>query len=148
MEQHGIPAGQEQAGVDRSLDATVRRFTEALNRLDAREFVSCWTDDGTLVNPFGNYGRGRSEIERVFHEDPERFLQGSTTTVTVTGARRIADDCVLLDLDHDVQDYRRPDGSRGPVKMHAAILAQKVGDEWKWLDVRAYFIQERPQALH
>ncbi len=148
MEQQSISTGQEQVSVDRALGAAVRRFNDSLNHLDAKEFVSCWADDGTLLNPFGNFGRGLDGVERVFHEHAEKRLQGSRTTVAIVGARRIADDCVLLDLDHDVQNYGNPDGTRGPVRMHAAIVARKVGGEWKWIDVRAYFLREEPPVVH
>ncbi len=148
MEQQSISAGQMQASVDRALGAAVRRFNDAFNHLDAKEFASCWADDGTVLNPFGNFGKGRDGIERVFHEDAERFLEGARTTVTIVGARRIADDCMFLDLDHDVQNYKGLDGSRRPEKMHVAVIAQKHGDDWKWLDARAYFIRDRPQPLH
>ncbi len=148
MEQQSISAGQAQATVDRALDAAVKRFNDAFNHLDANEFASCWADDGTVLNPFGNFGKGRDGIARVFHEDAERFMEGARTTVTIVGARRIADDCIFLDLDHDVQNYKGLDGARRPAKLHVAIVAKKQGVDWKWVDARAYFMRDRPQPLH
>jgi len=148
MEQMTAVTGQEKAGIDRSLDATVKKFNEVFNRPTAKEFASFWADEGTLLNPFGNYGRGPSGAERIFHEDTQKFFEGTTSSLTIVGARKIADDCVLLDLESEVQNARLPDGSRGPMSMHIVILAQRKGEAWKWLDVRPYVFRERPQPLH
>ena len=148
MEQTTTGAGQQQP-MDRSrLEATLRRFNEAFNRFDAREVASFWAEDGTLLNPVGNFGKGRSEVERVYREDAESILRGSTSRFTITSARPVGSDCALLDLDHEVQNFRRPDGSIGDVKLHVVILARKDRDGWQWLDARPYMIMERPPAVH
>ncbi len=148
MEATPTPEGQEQRAAELSLlEATVARFTEAFNRFDAAEVASFWTDDGTLINPLGNYGEGRPGIERVFREDAQTILGGTTSRFLIQRVRHLAG-CAFLDLEHHVEDFRRPDGSRGPVKLHIAALALKQGDEWRWLDVRPYRFMERPEPLH
>jgi len=148
MEQTTTGVGQQQASVDRSLEATLTKFNEAFNRLDAKEVASFWADDGTVINPIGNYGSGRSGVERVFREDAESALEGTTSRFTITGARKIGADCVLLDLDDEVQNAKLPDGSTGPMKLHVVVLAQRKGEGWQWLDVRPYGFLPRPQRLH
>jgi uncharacterized protein (TIGR02246 family) len=137
----------QQASVDRSLEATMERFYDAFRRFDAKEFASFWAEDGTLLNPIGHYAKGRDEVERVFREDAARVFEGTTRTFAIVGARKVRDDCVLVDVDSEVQNFRRPDGTRGPVKMHAVVLAQRTGESWEWLDVRAYGFIPAPQ-LH
>ena len=149
MEQTSTGTGQQQqAKVERSLEATLKKFNEAFNRLDAKEVAPFWADDGTLINPVGHYGNGRSGVERVFREDAERFLEGTTSRFTITGARKVGDDCVLLDLDHDLQNAKRPDGSIGPMNLHVVLLAQKKGEGWQWLDVRPYAFLPTPASVH
>jgi uncharacterized protein (TIGR02246 family) len=138
----------EQPKVDRSLETTLRQFTDAFNRFDAREVASFWADDGTLLNPIGNFGRGRSEVERVFREDAETILAGSTSRFTITSARPVGSGHVLLDCDHDVANWRQPDGTRGHVKLHLVVLARRDGDRWQWLDARPYRIMDRPPRVH
>ena len=62
--------------------------------------------------------------------------------------RKIGGDHILLDLDHEMQDFRMPDGSTGPMKLHVVLLAQKKGEGWQWLDCRPYGFMPRPQRLH
>jgi uncharacterized protein (TIGR02246 family) len=148
MEQTTTGAGQQQVSLDRSLEATLKRFNDAFNRLDAKEVASFWADDGTLINPVGNYGKGRSGVEKVFHEDAETVLEGTTSRFTITGARKVGGDCAFLDLDHEAQNFKMPDETTRTMKMHVVVLAQKKGEGWQWLDVRPYGFFERPQRLH
>jgi len=147
MERTSTGVGQERASVEESLETTVKRYNEVLSRFDAKEAAKFWADDGTLLTPFGSFGKGRAGIERVFGQDAPKLFEGARITLSIVGARKIRDECVLLDLDIDVQNFKKPDGSRGPVKMHNVLLAQKKGERWQWLDARPYAFLERP-ALH
>jgi uncharacterized protein (TIGR02246 family) len=148
MEQTSTGVGQQQARVEQSLAATLEKFTEAFNRFDTKEVSSFWADDGTLITPGGNFGRGRSGVEKVYREDVETILEGTTSKFTIIGARKIGSDCLFLDLDHAIQNFKKPDGSSGPYTLHLVILAQKKGDGWQWLDCRPYGFLEKPQRLH
>ena len=140
--------GTQEYKAEPSLEAACRKFNEAFNRFDAREVASFWAEDGTLLNPVGNYGKGRAEVERVFREDAQSILGGTTSRFTITSARPVGSDCALLDCDHDVRNFRRPDGTTGDVRLHVVILAQKKHEGWQWLDARPYMIMERPPSLH
>jgi uncharacterized protein (TIGR02246 family) len=139
---------QQQARKDRSLEATLRKFNDAFNRFDAKEVAACWAEDGTLISPLGHYGRGRAEIARVFGEDAGTILRGTTSTFTIAGARQIGEDCELLDLDHEIQNARRPDGTTGAMTLHVVMLAQKKKEGWQFLDARPYAFMQRPPELH
>ena len=140
-------AGQ-QPMIERSLEANLRKFNEAFNRFDAREVASHWADDGTLLTPVGHFGRGRSGVEKVFREDTETILEGTTSRFTIVGSRPIGGDCALLDLEHELQNCKKPDGTTGTMTLHVVILAQRSGEGWQWLDVRPYGFLPEPQRLH
>ena len=147
MQQTMTGTGQ-QPEVDRSLETTLRKFNDAFNRFDAAAVASFWAEDGTLLNPVGNYGKGRSEVARVYSEDAETILGGSTSRFAITSSRPVGSDCALLDLDHEVKNFRRPDGTRGDMTLHLVLLARRSRDGWQWLDARPYMIMERPQRVH
>ncbi len=147
MEGMGQTTGQQQTAVDPSLEATRKRFNDAFNRFDAKEVASYWAEDGTLIDPLGEFGRGRSGVERVYGKNVETVLEGTTSTFTILSVRQVGSDCALLDLDHDVRDFNMPDGSKGPMKLHVVLLAQKKGNAWQWLDVRPYAFMQPPQRL-
>jgi uncharacterized protein (TIGR02246 family) len=148
MERTSTDVGRRRPQVEGSLETTLRRFNEAFNRFDAKEVASFWTDDGTLYTPVGEYAKGRAGVATAYQHDVESILDGTTSKFTITGARKIGEDCALLDLDHELQNFTRPDGSTGSMKLHTVILAQKTGDGWKWLDARPYAFLPPPQRTH
>ncbi len=131
-----------------SLESSLRRFNELFNKFDAPAVASCWAEDGTLISPLGDVGRGRSGVEAVYKRDCETVLEGTQSRFTITSARPIGQDVCLLDLDHELQNCRMPDGSRGTMKLHVCMLAKKSGNAWQWLDARPYAFVPEPPAVH
>lgn len=148
MERTSTGAGELGRDVDASLRTTLRRFNDAFNGRDPEKFAAFWTDDGTLWNPLGHYAEGRVAIERLYREDGMKIYEGASARHTVTAIRKLRDDCALVDFDNDVENFRRPDGSRGALKMHVTLLAVKRGTEWQWQDLRAFAYMPRPPELH
>lgn len=148
MEQTSTGAGALGREVAASLQATLERFNDAFNRRDPKEFAAFWTDDGTVWNPLGRYAEGRAGIERLYREDGMKIYEGATARHTVTAVRKLRDDCVLVDFDNDVENFRRPDGTRGPLKMHVSVLAVRRGNDWQWQDLRAFAFMPRPPEVH
>lgn len=136
--------------IEASLADTCQRFNTAFNRADVKEVASFWESDGTLIGPTGNRGIGRSGVEKVFADDVNQFLRGTTSVFTIDNIRPIGRDLALLDLDHAIKGARLPDGTTGIMKLHTVILARRQGTEWRWLDARPYaFLPSKPAiAVH
>ena len=124
--------------VESSLADTCRRFNMAFNRQDVKEVASFWETDGTLIGPTGIRGTGRSGVEKVYADDVNQFLRGTTSTFTIETVRMLGRDHALLDMDHVIEGARMPDGSSGTMKLHTVIVARRQGTEWRWLDARPY----------
>jgi ketosteroid isomerase-like protein len=124
--------------VEVSLTETVEKFNAAFNRADVKEVAAFWDAEGTLIGPAGNRGNGRSGVEKVYADDVNQFLRGTTSKFTIESARMIGRDLALLDMDHSIKGARLPDGTIGTLKLHTVILARRQGTEWRWLDARPY----------
>ena len=132
--------------VEASLTETCEKFNAAFNRADVKEVAAFWEADGTLIGPTGNRGTGRSGVEKVYADDVNQFLRGTTSRFTIESARMIGRDLALLDMDHAIQGARLPDGTIGTMKLHTVILAHRQGTEWHWLDARPYGFLPAPPA--
>jgi len=132
--------------VDPSLADTVKRFTDTFNKFDAKATAAFWAEEGTLISPAGEAGKGRSGVERVYAHDIEMFLRGTASTFRIDSVRMLKGGYALLDLDHEIQNAKMPDGSTGTMKLHTVILAQKKGGGWLWLDARPYAFLKPPPA--
>lgn len=131
-----------------SLETAWRRFNDAFNRFDAKEVAECWTEDGTLLSPTGELGKGRAGVEAVYRHDTETILAGTSSTFTIRSVRRLGDDLAFIDLDHELRNCRIPDGSIGTMMLHTAVLARKSGGTWRWLDARPYAFLPPLSAIH
>ncbi|WP_242343816.1 YybH family protein [Anaeromyxobacter terrae] len=121
-----------------SLETAFRKFNEAFNRFDTKQVAAFWAEDGTLITPIGEVGKGRSGVEAAYRHDCETILAGTTSRFTISSVRRLGDELAFMDLDHELQNFRMPDGSTGTMKLHLVVLAKKSGSTWQWLDARPY----------
>jgi uncharacterized protein (TIGR02246 family) len=147
METNTQGVGTQQA-VEPSLEATCRKFNEAFNRFDTKQVASFWAEDGTLITPTGEVGTGRSGVEAAYAHDCETILAGTSSRFTIRSVRRLGNDLAFMDLEHELRNFRMPDGSTGTMPLHVVILARRSGDSWKWLDARPYAFVPQPPSLH
>jgi uncharacterized protein (TIGR02246 family) len=129
-----------------SLDAFLQKFNQAFNTFDPKEVSGHWAENGTLVSPVGEWGRGRDGVARVYAHDVEMILRGTTSTFRIGNARKLKEGLVLLDLDHEIQNARLPDGTQGTMKLHVVALVEKKGGKWSMLDARPYAFLPMPPA--
>jgi uncharacterized protein (TIGR02246 family) len=137
---------QSTGKVDPSLEAANKKFTAAFNSFDPKAVAAFFAEDGTLITPNGDVAHGRDAIAKLYAENVERMFRGSTSTFTITGVRNAGPDTRWLDLDHEVQNARKPDGTTGTMKMHVVLLVQRKGDEWRWLEARPYVFVPKDHA--
>jgi uncharacterized protein (TIGR02246 family) len=140
--------GTRESKIDPSLEAACREFNEVFNRRDAKQVASCWTEDGTLITPSGEVGTGRSGVETAYRHDADTILEGTTSRFEITSVRRLGPDLAFLDLAHELQNARMPDGSTGVMKLHVVMLAKRSGARWQWLDARPYAFVPPPPSVH
>jgi uncharacterized protein (TIGR02246 family) len=140
--------GKQEYEAEPSLEATCRQFNEAFNRFDTKRVASFFTEDGTLITPSGELGRGRSGVETVYAHDCETILEGTRSTFTITSVRTLGNDLAFMDLDHELENFRMPDGTTGPMKIHVVILAKRSGNAWQWLDARPYAFVPPSPSVH
>jgi len=133
--------------VEPSLEAMCRKFNEAFNRHDAREVASHWAENGTLITPGGERGDSRAGVQRVYQHDVDTILAGTSSTFTIEATRPLGPDLCFLDLDHELRNFTLADGSKGTVKLHVAMLAQRKDGVWRWLDARPYAFLPPPGRL-
>lgn len=131
-----------------SLETACRRFNEAFNRFEPKEVAKFWTEDGTLITPSGEVGSGRAGVEAAYRHDCETILAGTTSTFTIANVRRLGNELALIDLDHELQNFRMQDGTTADMKLHVVMLAKKSGDTWQWLDARPYAFIPPPPSVH
>lgn len=128
--------GQNLDGATKFLDG----FAESWARGDGRVLSDQFTDDGSLINPFGQRADGREAISAMYAGYFAGMLAGTSTTIRLETVRAVGDDSALIDAE---QTIRAADGS--PVLVvHLTALLTRAGEEWRFVDSRPYTFAPLP----
>jgi len=129
-------------------EAAVRAVEQAYdaswNAGDVEALVALLWPDATIVTPYGNVARGRSEIQRLLQQFLAGPGRGSRHTSLVWGVEFVTDDVAVVDAEARIEGLSGPDASQSSiVHKFTDILARKDG-VWKIAHVRAYVFSTPP----
>jgi len=110
------------------------RFAAAWKENDGGTSAAFFTEDGSLINPFGQRADGRAAIAAMYSEYFGSLLQGTSTRMNMLEVRPVEDDHALVDVEQTVY---APDGSV-VLAVHLAALMRRDSDSWRFADARPY----------
>lgn len=116
------------------------QFAEAWKTNDGMAVATCFDEDGTLINPFGQRACGRQPIGAMYSKYFEGMLQGTTTAVTIEDVRPLPERHAFVDAEQSVLG---PDGN-AVLQVHLASLLRGAEDGWGFLDSRPYTVPDPP----
>jgi uncharacterized protein (TIGR02246 family) len=129
---------------EKELRAAVDQFAAGWNHADAKAMAAVFTEDASLVNPFGRGAEGRAGIEKFFAEELATMTKGTTFTVKGFSAR-LLNPVALEDIEIEIAGGAlAPDPAR-PARHHAFVVARKQAGSWLIVTLRAYSILPPPQ---
>lgn len=117
-----------------AIKASLDRFCAAWQANDGTALGGYFTDDGSLINPFGQRADGRTAVAAMYTEFFAGMLRGTSTTINVASVRLIGEDHAFVDAE---QPITAPDGSVVLVA-HLAALLGRDGAAWRFVDSRPY----------
>jgi uncharacterized protein (TIGR02246 family) len=122
-----------------AVKARVAEFIELFNKGDAKGMAAFWVEDGSLVNPAGNTGKGPAEIEKVIANDVATILKDSKMEMKVAQFRPVGKDAAWVELEHTATGAHGPDGKPLPMlTFHVPCLMVKKGKNWMIAEARPY----------
>ena len=122
--------------------SSLARFCSAWKTNDGAALAGFFTDDGSLINPFGQRADGRSAVSAMYSEYFGGMLRGTSTTFNLASVRDVELNHALVDGE---QTISAPDGSVVLV-VHVAALLRRDGEEWRFVDSRPYAFAQAASA--
>ena len=113
-------------------------FAAAWKTNDGPALGGFFTDDGTLVNPFGQKAVGRDAVSEMYTEYFKGMLAGTSTAITLDTVRDLGGERAFIDGE---QRILAPDGSE-MLALHLTALVGREGGSWKFLDSRPFTYAE------
>ena len=123
-----------------SVTAFFGKLADTWNANDGTAFAGFFTEDGSLINPFGERADGRAALTAMYTEYFGGMLHGTTTSITLTTLRAIGDDHAFADADQTVYSA---DGNV-VLALHVVNLLRRYDGEWRLVDSRPYAFPPPP----
>ena len=119
---------------ENSVAAFYERLAASWTANDGAEFAAFFTEDGSLINPFGERADGQDTLKAMYSEYFGGMLKGTTTTISLTHLRLIEPDHAFVDADQTIY------AANGDVvlALHVVNLLRRSGDDWRLVDSRPY----------
>jgi uncharacterized protein (TIGR02246 family) len=121
-------------------------LAEAWNANDGAAIAEFFTEDGSLINPFGERADGRAALAVMYGEYFGAMLQGTTTAIALTRLRPVEADHVFSDADQTI------DGPSGDVllALHVSACCDGTaisGASWTAAPTRSRRPRPRPNSV-
>ena len=112
----------------------LEHFAQAWAANDGQALGRLFTEDGSLVNPFGQRADGRPAVAGMYSEYFAGLLAGTTTTVAEVTSRRVGDDHLFVDAEQVIHGA----GGEQIMSVHLSALLARENGEWRFADSRPY----------
>ncbi len=123
------------------IQSTMDRLAAAWKTNDGATVAEFFTDDGSIINPFGQRADGRAAISAMYTQFFAGMLRGTTTVIRVSSVRPVGADHAFADSE---QSILGPDGNV-VLSAHLASLFRREGDRWRFVDGRPYSFATPPK---
>jgi uncharacterized protein (TIGR02246 family) len=121
------------AGYD-EIKSVLDRLAEVWKTNDGEALAGLFTEDGSLINPFGERADGRAAIAAMYGAYFDCMLGGTATELELKSVRDLGGEHAFVDAE---QVITAPDGSV-VLTVHNASLLRREADGWRLVDARPY----------
>lgn len=125
-----------------SIEQFFASFRDTWKTNDGEALGGLFSQDGSIVNPFGQRADGRAAVGAMYSEYFDSILKGTSTTMQIDHVRTVGSDHALVDAEQVIT------GAGGEVVMAvrlAALLERRAGG-WSFVDSRPYAVAPLPNV--
>lgn len=134
-------------GDEEGVKAAFERFSQAWAAGDAKARAMVFTNDGSIINPFGQEAWGRAEIVKLFEDENATIAKGTTQTFDNFKMTFVLPNLALVDCDGTISGIKTPAGDAAPdQKVHVFVVAVKRGKDWQCRYARPTIFAPMPGA--
>jgi len=116
------------------IPAMLGRFCDAWQTNDGAAVASFYTQDSSLINPFGERADGRDAIAAMYTRYYGGLLAGTGTVIEQQTVRYVEGYHAFVDANQAVVDL----AGNTVLTLHVALLLRLEDDRWMIVDARPY----------
>jgi uncharacterized protein (TIGR02246 family) len=122
------------------IKATFDRMNAAWKTNDGSAVAGFFTEDASLINPFGERADGRAAIAALYTQYFGGMLRGTTSSFELSSVRAVENNHCFVDGE---QTIKGADGNVALV-VHLTSLLRREGTDWRISDGRPYAYAKPP----
>lgn len=135
----GVPVCARADSNEMAIKELNEQWVTAWNAHDAKKMAAAWTEDGTLINPFGVKCNSRAEVEKLFEPELSGVMRASTYKIESFVLRRACDDVMVGDWDATITGMLDPSGNPlPPFSHHGTAVYKNSGGRWLMMAARVF----------
>ncbi len=141
-----LPAARaDQKEEDAAIHHRHDEWAAAWNKHDPKLMAAFFVADGDLINPFGRHVQGTADIEKLFTDEHNGIMVGTTYAGTIENIRYIGKKVAIVDVAGEISGMKGPDGAAAPpFKHHVTWIAEKKAGKWMADGARAFVLMSGP----
>lgn len=147
-----ISAAPNSPTIEPEISQFVELFVKKWNQHDPKELNELWTEDGDLMNPAGEWEKGKTNVLKILVREHQGILRKSQMKQKITNILVLNSTMAWVDANVNLSVPGIPTGG---LDHHIVYLLVKQNEEWRILAVRPYqFLEfhlgllESPHALN
>lgn len=150
-----ISAAPSSPTVESEISQFVDLFVRKWNQHDPKELNELWAENGDLMNPAGEWEKGKANVLKILVREHRGALRESQMKQEITNILILTPTMAWVDAKVNLSIPGVPEGLDRQLDHHIVYLLVKQNNQWRILAVRPYqFLElhlglfESPHALN
>lgn len=129
-----LPADEEQ-----QIRTILKMYYDVWNQHEPKKQAELYASDGDLRTVFNEWGKNRSEIEKIFADEQNGIMKNAHVDYEIKSIRMIKPDIAFADVESDIKGIETLDKSKYmPLHHHVVFVLVKREGKWQILIGRPF----------
>jgi uncharacterized protein (TIGR02246 family) len=124
--------------VQEALRQQTREFETAFNAHDVKTLSGYFAPEATYLDLQGVAATGKQSIQEHLHAEHAGVMAKARLQLTATSIRELGKDLALVDVSGVLTGVDAPSGVQVPPRLHAVVVARKMGKDWRMEALRIF----------
>lgn len=126
------------SSVESEISQFVDLFVKKWNQHDPKELNELWAENGDLMNPSGEWEKGKANVLKILLREHRGVLKDSQMKQEITNVLVLSPDMAWVDAKVSLKIPGVPEGLDRQLDHHIVYLLVKQNNQWRILAVRPY----------
>jgi uncharacterized protein (TIGR02246 family) len=125
--------------IERQVRTTIEEFVRAWDAHDVAALAACWTDGGSVVDPWGRFAAGREAVTELLTREHGDLMRESSYRVDALRIRPLSETSAVIECDAVIENALAPNGKRYELAHRVDAVLVADGERWRFISLHPSF---------